>query len=143
TTPGATAAYLTAAIQAHIRTQGYYLLDHPPADEERAAHDKIASVIVGEGSDAALTGADAEVGSWVQSVLEKTFAAASEPSQLVKIRMMGGTVPTDKLVGTLSRPFVMVPLVNADNNQHTHNENLRVGHYLNGVGVFAGLLQTP
>jgi acetylornithine deacetylase/succinyl-diaminopimelate desuccinylase-like protein len=143
TTPGASAAYLTDAVLAHIRAQGYYLIDKAPTDEERAAHDKIASIIVGDGSDAAFTDSSAKAGAWVQAVLEKTFANGTEHPQIVKIRMMGGTVPTDKLVGTLNLPFVIVPLVNPDNNQHTHNENLRIGHYLQGIRAFTGLLQTP
>ena len=49
-------------------------------------------------------------------------------------------VPTDKLVDALERPFVIVPLVNPDNNQHSSNENIRVGHYLGGARFFAGLL---
>ncbi len=60
----------------------------------------------------------------------------------MRIRMMGGTVPTDKLIGALNLPFVIVPLVNADNNQHTHNENLRLGHYLQGIRAMTGLLRT-
>jgi acetylornithine deacetylase/succinyl-diaminopimelate desuccinylase-like protein len=143
TTPGASAAYLIGLAEAHIRTQGYYLIDRAPTDDERAAHDKIASAVAGDSSDAAFTDTGASVGTWVEAVLAKTFESGSGPAQIVKIRMMGGTVPTDKLVGTLNLPFVIVPLVNADNNQHTHNENLRIGHYLQGIRAFTGLLQTP
>jgi acetylornithine deacetylase/succinyl-diaminopimelate desuccinylase-like protein len=144
TTPGASAAYLTELVEAHIRAQGYYLIDHAPTDEERAAHDKIASSTAPQASsDAAFTDTGAKVGAWVEATLAKTFESGSGPAQIVKIRMMGGTVPTDKLVGTLDLPFVIVPLVNADNDQHTHNENLRIGHYLEGIRAFTGLLQTP
>jgi len=66
--------------------------------------------------------------------------AAAEP---VRIRMMGGSVPTDKLVDALGLPFVIVPLVNADNNQHSFDENLRVGHFLDGIRAFTGMLQSP
>jgi acetylornithine deacetylase/succinyl-diaminopimelate desuccinylase-like protein len=51
-------------------------------------------------------------------------------------------VPTDKLVEALGMPFVIIPLVNADNNQHSFDENVRIGHYLDGVKTFLGLLQT-
>jgi acetylornithine deacetylase/succinyl-diaminopimelate desuccinylase-like protein len=143
TTPGASAAYLTGLVKEHIRSQGYYLIGRAPTDEERAAHDKIASAVEGDGSDAAFTDTGAKVGAWVESALEKTLGNAQETAKVVKIRMMGGTVPTDKLVGTLNLPFVIVPLVNSDNNQHTHNENLRIGHYLEGIRAFTGLLQMP
>ncbi|MBK9064701.1 MAG: hypothetical protein IPL89_16135 [Acidobacteria bacterium] len=48
----------------------------------------------------------------------------------MRIRMMGGTLPTHAIVGPLKAPFVQVPVVNADNNQHAYDENLRMGHYL-------------
>src|SRR5262249_26272472 len=112
TTPGASAAYLTGLVEAHIRAQGYYLIDRAPTDEERAAHDKIASSTAPQGSsDAAFTDAGAKVGAWVEAALAKIFDNGSGPAPIVKIRMMGGTVPTDKLVGTLDLPFVIVPLV--------------------------------
>ena len=57
--------------------------------------------------------------------------------------MMGGTVPTDVLVDALHLPFVMLPTVNADNNQHTHDENLRIGNFVSGSKAIYSLLITP
>jgi hypothetical protein len=59
----------------------------------------------------------------------------------VRIRMMGGSVPTDSLVELLGAPFVIVPLVNFDNNQHTFDENMRVGHYVDGIRTIMGMLR--
>jgi acetylornithine deacetylase/succinyl-diaminopimelate desuccinylase-like protein len=56
--------------------------------------------------------------------------------------MMGGTVPTDVLVEALRMPFVLVPTVNADNNQHARNENLRIGHFVTGTETIYSLLTT-
>jgi acetylornithine deacetylase/succinyl-diaminopimelate desuccinylase-like protein len=56
---------------------------------------------------------------------------------------MGGGLPTDKLVEALELPFVTVPLVDGDNNQHSFDENIRVGHYLAGIRAFTGLLRSP
>lgn len=57
--------------------------------------------------------------------------------------MIGGSVPTDSLVEILGAPFVIVPLVNGDNNQHTFDENTRVGHYVEGIRTIVGLLRSP
>jgi acetylornithine deacetylase/succinyl-diaminopimelate desuccinylase-like protein len=57
--------------------------------------------------------------------------------------MMGGTVPTDVLVEALHLPFVLIPTVNGDNNQHAQDENLRVGHFLSGTEIVYSLLTTP
>jgi hypothetical protein len=57
--------------------------------------------------------------------------------------MMGGTLPTSEIVTPLDLPFVIVPLVNPDNNQHTFDENLRMGNYLSGMRILLALLGTP
>jgi acetylornithine deacetylase/succinyl-diaminopimelate desuccinylase-like protein len=40
-------------------------------------------------------------------------------------------------------PFVLVPTVNGDNNQHAHDENVRIGHILTGTEIVYSLLTTP
>jgi hypothetical protein len=40
-------------------------------------------------------------------------------------------------------PFVLVPTVNDDNNQHAANENLRIGHFVTGAETLYSLLTTP
>lgn len=57
--------------------------------------------------------------------------------------MMGGTLPTDVLVEALHVPYVMVSTVNADNNQHAHDENLRIGNFVSGTETIYSLLTTP
>jgi acetylornithine deacetylase/succinyl-diaminopimelate desuccinylase-like protein len=143
TTPGATPSYLVGLIEAHIRAQGYHLAAAEPTDEERATHDKIASLVVARGSAAAFTQIDSPLGGWAQETLGRTFTTAGKPVETVRIRMMGGSVPTDKLVEALDLPFVIVPLVNPDNNQHSFDENLRLGHFLDGIRAFTGLLRSP
>jgi acetylornithine deacetylase/succinyl-diaminopimelate desuccinylase-like protein len=110
---------------------------------KRAKYDKIASFAFLGGSNAAFTPFDSKIGAWAQSALAKTFAKDGVPAKVVRIRMMGGTVPTEALVDALKIPFVIVPLVNNDNNQHSFDENLRIGHLLDGTRAFTGLLRSP
>jgi acetylornithine deacetylase/succinyl-diaminopimelate desuccinylase-like protein len=56
--------------------------------------------------------------------------------------MLGGTLPTDVLVEALHAPFVIVPTVNADNNQQAHDENLRIGNLVSGTETVYSLLTT-
>ncbi len=138
TTPGATPDYLFKRIEQHVISKGYHLVKGEPTDEERAKHDKLATLTLGAGgSNAAYTPLDSPLGVWAGAALTKTF-----DSPPVIIRLMGGTVPTDKLVDALDMPFVIIPLVNVDNNQHSFDENLRIGHYLDGVKTILGLLRT-
>ncbi|MNT89113.1 hypothetical protein D3C72_2297840 [compost metagenome] len=83
---------------------------------------------------------DSPVAKWAYQGVTGTFGTSPEP---VRIRMMGGTVPTAEIVDVLNVPFVIIPLVNADNNQHAANENLRLGNYVNGVRTLYGLMTAP
>jgi len=61
---------------------------------------------------------------------------------VVKIRTMGGTVPIAPFINTLDIPAIVLPVVNPDNNQHSPNENLRIGQITFGLQVFYNLLST-
>lgn len=137
TTPEADPAYLTGLLERHLRAQGWYLTKGEPTDSERATHHKIASLTAGAVGDAARTPMDSTLGNWVYAVLQQ------DGRKVVRVRMMGGSLPTAQLVSALQLPFVILPLVNADNNQHSFDENLRVGHYLDGMQTLLALLQTP
>jgi acetylornithine deacetylase/succinyl-diaminopimelate desuccinylase-like protein len=138
TTPEADQNYLFGLIEKHVTAKGYHLVTSEPTDEERSRYDRLASLVMLRGSSAARTPLDSPLGQWAHGVLHETFGACP-----VVIRMMGGSVPTDKLVAALNIPFIIIPLVNGDNNQHAADENLRIGHYLEGVKTFMGLLRTP
>jgi len=139
TVPETDPAHLLALVHDWIVHEGWYVIDRAPTDAERATHDKIATwVTEPSGGAAARTALDAPVGRWTRTALRTTFGA--DP---VIIRMMGGTVPTGDMAAQLRIPFVIVPLANADDNQHTHDENLRIGNFSSGVDTFLGLLTTP
>jgi len=139
TTPEAPPQHLMKLIEDHIRARGYHLVKDEPTDAERAQHDKIASFKLGRGSRAAYTPMDSAAGGWAFAALQQ----ASGGTEPVRIRMMGGSVPTDKLVDALGVPFLIIPLVNGDNNQHSFDENMRIGHYVQGVRTMLTLLRTP
>jgi acetylornithine deacetylase/succinyl-diaminopimelate desuccinylase-like protein len=139
TTPETPPEYLFGLLETHVRRQGYHLVSGEPTDAERAAYDRLASLTLTGGSHAARTPMDSPLGAWAFNALKTTVPGATP----VRIRMMGGSVPTDSLVEALEVPFVIVPLVNADNNQHTFDENLRIGHYVDGVHTLLVLLRAP
>lgn len=139
TTPEADGAWLVGLLRAHVEKQGWRLVDGDPTDEERARFPKLARLAVRRAEPAARQAYDSPVGRWATAALEAAF----DGSTPVRIRMMGGTVPTDAIVGPLGTPFVILPLVNGDNNQHAFDENLRTGNFLSGTRALAGLLRTP
>jgi acetylornithine deacetylase/succinyl-diaminopimelate desuccinylase-like protein len=104
-------------------------------------YDKLASFRLGPVQAAARTSMDSAVGHWAAAAL-KSATSPTPGGEPVRIRMMGGTVPTDVLVDALHLPFVGVLTVNGDNNQHTHDENLRIGNFLSGTETIYSLLTT-
>jgi acetylornithine deacetylase/succinyl-diaminopimelate desuccinylase-like protein len=142
TTPETDGRRLAGLIRRHIEAQGYRLVDKAPTDEERTQHDKLASFSVGSVQAAQRTPLDAAVGRWVVKALGAPTAPQPDVEP-VRIRMMGGTLPTDVLVDALRLPFVIVPTVNPDNNQHASDENLRIGNFVTGVETVYSLLTTP
>ncbi len=54
----------------------------------------------------------------------------------------GGSLPIAPISEVLGAPFVIVPIVNADNNQHAPNENIRMREFRRGerrLNRFPGL----
>jgi acetylornithine deacetylase/succinyl-diaminopimelate desuccinylase-like protein len=62
---------------------------------------------------------------------------------VVQVRIMGGTVPIAPFINALDIPAFLLPLVNPDNNQHSPNENLRLGQIDYGIRALFALLTTP
>ena len=141
TTPETAGAGLFELVKRHIESQGYHLVADAPTDEERARHDKLASFTMGSVQAAARMPLDSTIGRWALQALKAP--TGPDPSiEPVRIRMMGGTVPTDVLVAALPMPFLLVPTVNADNNQHARDENLRIGNLVTGAETLYSLLTT-
>lgn len=53
---------------------------------------------------------------------------------------MGGTLPIAPIADLLAVPVIVVPTVNFDNNQHSDDENLRLGHLFTSIKTLAALL---
>ena len=143
TTADSNAAYLTGLVRNYVTQHGYTLLDHEPSDEERQRFPLIARLQEGLAADAALQPMDAPVRHWVESALASAHKGSGANATPVLIRAQGGTVPTHEIVAPLKVPFVLVSVVNSDNNQHAYDENLRMGNYLSGMRSMLGLLTTP
>jgi acetylornithine deacetylase/succinyl-diaminopimelate desuccinylase-like protein len=143
TTPETDGRRLFELIRRHVEAQGYHLVDAAPTDADRARYDRLATLKLGPVQAAERVPMDSPVGRWAVTALSGHSSADAAPPELVRIRMMGGTVPTDVLVDALHLPFVLVPTVNPDNNQHSHDENLRLGNFISGTRTIGSLLTTP
>jgi acetylornithine deacetylase/succinyl-diaminopimelate desuccinylase-like protein len=122
----------------HIRKQGYFVVDKEPDTETLAAHARIAKVTVR---------ASVASGAWRTDpdVPEARFVTDALRSQwgdvLVRVRTLGGGVPAGPFIDAFHVPTVGVSLANFDDNQHTDNENLRLGNLWNGILTLAAIMK--
>tara|TARA_R110002072_G_scaffold202443_7_gene360259 strand:- start:8757 stop:10259 length:1503 start_codon:yes stop_codon:yes gene_type:complete len=124
-------------IKKHMVDQGYYVLDRKPTDEERLTHAKIITFKGNPGVNAFRTALESPFGEKLRSALTKTFG-----QKPVSIRTMGGTVPIIPAINELKIPAIIVPMVNMDNNQHSPNENIRIGNIRQGIKICLSILNT-
>ena len=123
-------------VRNHIVGKGYYLTENEPTEEERMKYPRIARFRSDISYGAFQTPFNSELGLWLNKATVKAFG--KEP---IKIRTGGGSIPISPFVITLGIPAVAVPTVNADNNQHAENENIRVGNYMDAVKTFYYILK--
>jgi len=128
---------LKQLVKKHIEKQGFYITDSIPSREERRKYDRVITINEGSVTDSFRTDLDNPYGNFIVKSLENTF-----DENVVQIRIMGGTVPIAPFINELQIPAFIVPLVNPDNNQHSPNENLKIGQIAYGIKAFYSILST-
>lgn len=129
---------LISLIREHIVKQGYYVIGRKPDSKERATHPRICQFNSETSYLAFRTDFDSEVGIWLDKALTKAFGGTP-----IKQRTSGGSIPISPFVNELGIPAVTVPTVNRDNNQHSPNENIRLGNYVDGIKTIYSILTEP
>jgi acetylornithine deacetylase/succinyl-diaminopimelate desuccinylase-like protein len=123
-----------ARLVAHIRKQGYYVIDRAPTMSERLKYSRIAEVTHDHGYPAVRTRMDLPIAAALERAVDE---GAGEPA--VKIPMLGGSTPM-YIFADLGLPVVGVPIANFDDNQHSANENLRIGNLWRGMEIYGEIL---
>lgn len=126
-------------IRAHVEGLGYTVLDHAPSDEERLAHERIVSMTHKVSYGAFRSEPDSPPALMARAGMRHLYG--EEP---ILIRTMGGSIPIAPIIEALGIPAAIVPTVNIDNNQHSPNENIRIGNFVEGIAILMAVLQeTP
>jgi acetylornithine deacetylase/succinyl-diaminopimelate desuccinylase-like protein len=121
-------------VLAHIEKQGYHVTAEAPDDATRARYGRIVRVTRSAGSNAYRTDLDEPA---TLPVVESLTEMWNRPP--VRKRTSGGTVPIAPFIQALGFPAMSVPTVNFDNNQHSPDENLRLGHFFESIVSFAAI----
>ena len=123
--------------EAHLKSQGWWVVHEEPDLETRLAHPRIVRLAWDDGYAAARTSMDLPVSKAVVKTVEEMLGAP-----VIQVPMLGGSVPISLFLEGLpapAPPIVVVPIVNHDNNQHAAHENLRLQNLWDGIDVFAAL----
>ena len=124
-------------VLAHIRREGYFIVERDPDAATLAAHPRIAKVTTrgGASSGAWRTDPDVPEARFVTDALRARWGG-----RLVRIRTLGGGVPAGPFIDAFHVPTIGLSLANYDDNQHTDNENLRLGNLWNGIATLAAIM---
>ncbi len=122
-------------VEQFIQKQGFYIVRQTPDMETRRAHPKIVKLSWGPGYPAERTAVDDPAVQPIVKSIEQTLDVS-----LIKMPMLGGSVPMYLFTELLKTSVVGVPIVNHDNNQHAANENVRLQNLWDGIEIFAGIL---
>lgn len=132
--PDQTPKEVRAQFEAFLTSRGYTVIRQPPDLATRLAHPRLALVTWGPGYPAAQVSLDAPLSRQAVSLIQQ---ALGHP--IVRLPLMGGSVPMYLFQGTAHTPVIGVPIANYDDNQHAANENLRLDYLWNGIRVYAAL----
>jgi acetylornithine deacetylase/succinyl-diaminopimelate desuccinylase-like protein len=135
-TPGMTLGNVREAVEAHVRAEGYMLLDRAPTAEERVKHPRLARLEWGQDGYVSAVASPEEPA--VARAMEVLREATGGEVRIAPL--MGGSLPISAIGEVLGAPFVIAPIVNADNSQHAPNENLRMREFRRGIELYAALL---
>jgi acetylornithine deacetylase/succinyl-diaminopimelate desuccinylase-like protein len=116
----------------HIERQGYTVVREKPDSATRVNTPRLVRVEGGGGYTAGRTPLATPAAQGLIAALERV--GLGEP---VISPTMGGSGPAWVYTDILGAPFVVVPTVNHDNNQHAKNENVRLGHVFRAVEILA------
>lgn len=123
-----------AKLQRHIERQGYRVVRETPDSATRVATPRLVRLETAGGYPAGRTALDHPAARAVTAALGA--AGLGEP---VVMPTQGGTGPAYVFIDILGAPFVTIPTVNHDNNQHAENENLRLGNLFRGIEILAAV----
>jgi acetylornithine deacetylase/succinyl-diaminopimelate desuccinylase-like protein len=131
-------AVMSQRVVDFIRSQGYFIVDKDPDLATLASHPRVAKIPARRAMGAG--------GAWRTEPTDPQaqFATAALQSvwgdKLVRIRTLGGGVPASPFIDAYHVPTIGIAIANYDDNQHSDNENIRMGNIFDGMVTLASLI---
>ena len=133
--PDQTPQHVRERTEAFLRASGWTVVENEPDAATRAAHPKVVRAQWTLDYPAYRADMNAPAARAVTAAIGRATAAP-----VLRLPMLGGSVPMVTFADILGMPIIGVPLANYDNNQHAANENLRLENLWEGIDIYAGLL---
>jgi acetylornithine deacetylase/succinyl-diaminopimelate desuccinylase-like protein len=130
--PKQTPELVRRQVEAHLKALGYFVVYDAPDEATRRAHRRVVRLQWEGGYPAARTRLDSPVGVAVGKTME---SAVDGP--IINMPTLGGSVPMYLFEQKLRVPVLLLPIANYDNNQHSHNENIRLKNLWDGIEIYA------
>lgn len=120
----------------HVVEQGFTLVDHEPSLEDRSSGGPFMRIQWSQSGYAAMR-TPVTTPEVVEVVDIARNVTGKEPFIIPQV---GGSLPLSIIDRNVEAPLIVLPIVNPDNNQHAPDENVRMGHVVDGIELFAQLL---
>jgi acetylornithine deacetylase/succinyl-diaminopimelate desuccinylase-like protein len=120
---------------AHIRAQGFHIVQSEPDDETRSQHPHIVKAVFRSAAEGYRTSPLAPESQLVTEAVTRMLG-----ERPIQIRTMGQRINIAQFIEVMGFPAITLPTVNFDSNQTAENENLRLGHLFTGVITIAAVL---
>jgi acetylornithine deacetylase/succinyl-diaminopimelate desuccinylase-like protein len=133
--PNQTPQKVAERIEAHLRSQGYFIVHREPDMETRRQHARIVRLDWSLDYPAGRTSMDLPASLALTQAAEE---ALGRP--VLRVPTLGGSVPMHLFLEDLRTPTVILPVANHDNNQHAANENLRLQNLWDAIELYAGVI---
>jgi acetylornithine deacetylase/succinyl-diaminopimelate desuccinylase-like protein len=136
--PNQQPARIRELIEAHVRGEGFYIVNDDPTHEELRAHEKVVKLDWRgrDGNPGLRTALDHPMSERLIKLMRKIAP------DLIVTPTMGGTLPLNAFDDILQTPIIILPLANHDNNQHAENENIRLQNIWDAMVIYGSVLAT-
>jgi acetylornithine deacetylase/succinyl-diaminopimelate desuccinylase-like protein len=118
----------------HIRAQGFFVTTEEPGPDVLRAHPQVARLRFTGAGNATRTPMDGPAAQAVIRAVERVRGP------VLKLPTMGGSLPLEPVARLLGLPLINIHLANPDSNNHSFDENLRLGNLWDGIEQAAALL---
>jgi acetylornithine deacetylase/succinyl-diaminopimelate desuccinylase-like protein len=134
--PGETPEHTRELLENYLTHEGWFIVRDEPDLSTRVSHSKIVKVLWDKGGAIATkTPLDLPASEAVVASIGRTVGY-----QPIELPIVGASSGIADIVNLLHVPMAGVSIANYDDNQHTQNENLRLGNLWDGIEVYAGLV---